>query len=88
MLFRIGAEVLEQHVLARRRRKLDEAFGPELLETGQRHTLGRRAGADAVVEPLAPAHLVAAFGEGLLVAEPRGERAENVEVVARLPDRA
>ena len=84
MPLRIAPEILEQHEVALRRRQLDEAFRPELLEAGQGNALGGGAGPDLVVDPLAPAHLVAALGEGGLVAEPRGERAEDVEVVPGL----
>ncbi len=87
MAFRIAAKILEQHEVALRRRQLGEAFRPELLEAGEGNALGGRARARLIVDPLAPGHLVAPFGEGGLVAEAPRERAENVEVVPRLADR-
>src|SRR5215472_18040847 len=87
MLLRVAAEVLEQHIVALGRWQLDEALGPELLETGQLHPLLGGAGAQLLVDELAPAHLVAAFGELLLVAEPARQGTEDVEVVPRLADR-
>src|SRR5690348_8072548 len=87
MLLRIGAKLFEQDERARRQRQLREPFRPELLESRQPKTLALGAGAHALVDELTPAHLVAAFAEGGLVAKPIGERAENIEIVARFSDR-
>src|SRR5262249_10871538 len=84
MALRVATEVFEQHVVALGRRQLDEPFGPELLEARESHALGSSARANAIVHPLAPAHLVAVFGERALVSEALRERAENIEVVLRL----
>src|ERR1700683_4539591 len=78
MLLRIGAKRLKQHELAHRRRQLHKTFGPELLEARQTHALTLGAGAESIVKELAPAHFVAAFGEGGLIAEAIGQRAENI----------
>src|SRR5262249_34222968 len=87
MALRIAAEIFEQHVIALARRQFDEAFGPELLEAGERDALGGGARAHLIVDPLAPGHLVAVFGERALVAEMPRQRAENIEVVLRIADR-
>src|SRR6185437_16998562 len=87
MLLRIGTKLFEQHERARRERQLHEPFRPELLESRQPETFALGAGAHALVDELTPAHLVAAFAESGLVAEPIGERAENTEIVARFSDR-
>ena len=87
MTLRIAPEIFEQDVIAFRRRQLDEALGPELLEARKRHVLGGGARTHAVIDPLTPAHLVAVFGEGALIAEPLRQRAENVEIILRIRDR-
>src|SRR5262245_66426438 len=74
MALRIAAEIFEQHVVAFGRRKLDETFGPELLEAGKGHALGGRAGADPIVDPLTPAHVIALCREGALIAEALRQR--------------
>src|SRR5260370_6047706 len=78
--------MLEAHVVELGLGKLDEALGPEPLEARQRYALGGGARADAIVDPLAPAHLVAVFGEPALIAEALRERAGNIEVVLRISD--
>src|SRR5262249_57390978 len=65
----------------------DEALSPELLEAGERDALGGGAGAHLIVDPLAPGHLVAVFGERALVAKTLRQRVENIEVVLRIADR-
>ena len=87
MTLRIAPEIFEQDVIAFRRRQLDEALGPELLEARKRHVLGGGARTHAVIDPLTPVHLVAVFGEGALIAEPLRQRAENVEIILRIRDR-
>ncbi len=87
MALRIAAEIFEQHVIALARRQFNEAFGPELLEAGERDALGGGARAHLIVDPLAPSHLVAVFGERALVAEMPRQRAENIEIVLRIADR-
>src|SRR6187200_1599618 len=87
MALGVAAEIFEQHVVTLGSRQFDEALGPELLETGKCDALCRRARADLVVDPLAPAHLVAVAGECRFVAEAPRQRAEDVEVVPGLADR-
>jgi hypothetical protein len=87
MAFGVAAEIFEQHVVTLGRRQFDEALGPELLEAGKGDAIGRRARADLVVDPLAPAHLVAIAGERRFVAQAPRQRAEDVEVVPGLADR-
>src|SRR5262249_33293834 len=87
MALRIAAEIFEQHEVAFGRRQFEEALGPELLEAGERDALGGGARAHLIVDPLAPGHLVAVFGERALVAETLRQRAENIEVVLRVADR-
>src|SRR6185437_368764 len=60
VLLRIGTKLFELH----------EPFRPELLESRQPETFALGAGAHALVDELTPAHLVAAFAESGLVAEP------------------
>src|SRR4029079_3026858 len=86
MAFGVMAEIFEQHVVALGRRQFDETLGPELLETGKGDALACRARADLVVDPLAPAHLVAIAGERRFVTEAPRQRAEDVEVVPGLAD--
>src|SRR5438128_2590857 len=74
MALGIAPKILEQDVVLLGRRQLDETFGPELLETGQRRALARRLRAHSIVDRLAPAQLVAVFGEGVLVAETTRKR--------------
>ena len=83
----VAPEFLEQHVLALRRRQLDEALGPELLEAGKRHAFAGRARSHPIINPLAPSQLVAIFGECLLVSEAARQHAEDIEIVAGLADR-
>ena len=88
MALGIAAEIIEQDIVALGRRQLDKPFRPELLESGQRHPLGRGAGAHLIIDPLAPGHLVAAFGVRVLIAEALRQSAENVEIIAGLADRS
>src|SRR5262249_58221330 len=81
MVLRIAAKIFKQHVVALGRRQLDEAFGPKLLEAGERDALGGGARAHLIIDPLAPGHLVAVLGERALKAETLRQRAENIEVV-------
>src|SRR6478609_4448172 len=80
MALRIAPEIFEQDIVALGRRQLDEALGPELLKPRKRHALGGGARAHPVIDPLTPAHLVAVFGEGALIAQALRQRAENVEI--------
>ena len=45
------------------------------------------ARAHLIVDPLAPGHVVAVFGERALVAEMPRQRAKNIEIVLRIADR-
>src|SRR5262249_11503035 len=79
--------VLKQHIVSLGRRELDKTLGPELLEARQRQPLCRRAGTHAIVDPLAPLHLVPTFRECVLVAEAPRQFPDSAEIVARLASR-
>ena len=87
MKLRIAAEIVEQHEILVRQRQLDKAVGPERVEVRQRDVLFGGAGAHAFIDRAAPGHLVAALGEGILVAEAAREVAENIEIVSRFAER-
>ena len=78
---RVATEIFKQDIIALRRRQLDEALRPELLEAGQIYALGCGARAHLIVDQLAPTHFVALFREGALIAKALRQGAENIEVV-------
>src|SRR5437870_7924866 len=69
MALRIAPKVFEQNEVALGRRQLGKALRPKLLKPRQLDALLRRTRPNLIVDPPAPAHLVAAFGEGVLVAK-------------------
>ncbi len=83
MKLRIPAKIVKQHKIFVGQRQFDKAVGPERVEVRQRDILPGGAGAHLFIDPAAPRHLVAAFGEGIFVAEAHGEGAENLEVAFR-----
>src|SRR5579871_6412968 len=82
----VAPKLLQQDEVIGRQREVGNAFGPELLEIRQPHVLCDRRRAHAAIDPATPGHLVATFRERFLITAARSEIAEDIEIVAGLPN--